>query len=81
LIGEFDRALERRAVDDVGSIHRLVAGADAVIIVSNRAVTADVVRGFARRGVPGFGPIVRAGGDTDWAEKPRHRKADANRRV
>lgn len=33
------------------------SGADAVIIVSNRSVTAEVVRGFERRGVPAFGPI------------------------
>jgi len=33
------------------------SGADAVIIVSNRAVTGEVVRGFERRGVPAFGPI------------------------
>ncbi|TDO09981.1 hypothetical protein EV580_4266 [Mycobacterium sp. BK086] len=33
------------------------AGADAVIIVSNRSVTTDVVSRFERRGVPAFGPI------------------------
>jgi hypothetical protein len=33
------------------------SGADAVIIVSNRSVTAEVVRGFEQRGVPAFGPI------------------------
>jgi hypothetical protein len=33
------------------------SGSDAVIIVSNRSVTGEVVRSFERRGVPAFGPI------------------------
>ena len=33
------------------------SGADAVIVVSNRPVTAEVVEAFERRGIPAFGPI------------------------
>ena len=33
------------------------SGAEAVICVSNRTVTWDLVRGLERRGIPAFGPI------------------------
>src|SRR6185312_15584007 len=33
------------------------SGAEAVICVSNRAVTSEVVHGLERRGIPAFGPI------------------------
>jgi ferredoxin-NADP reductase len=33
------------------------SGAEAVVCVSNRAVTSQVVHGLERRGIPAFGPI------------------------
>ena len=44
-------------VFDVSYDAFVASGADAVICVSNKAVTDRVVREFGRRGIPAFGPI------------------------
>lgn len=50
---------ERGKPDVLGLAHAayLESGAEAVICVSNREVTRQVVHGMERRGIPAFGPI------------------------
>ncbi|MDF2826081.1 MAG: hypothetical protein K0R68_3489, partial [Mycobacterium sp.] len=50
---------ERGKPDVLGLAHAayLESGAEAVICVSNRDVTRQVVHGMERRGIPAFGPI------------------------